>query len=171
MSEEYTKMLLQACENFIEDLKKFYYSMIREEDFRCAIYAEILRVMDKLGLSDYNIRTQNDYGGRLADIALGEKQEVAIELKFSLTYFRPSRATFVEASQQLKHYLANGAKTAYLLYLHHADPEEDVSKKFDLSEFDLTGQWKTIPHNGVIDNLLIATVLKKAKPRVRENKC
>lgn len=177
---EHEKILLQACQKFVEDLAKLRFSLVTIEDFRCAVHAEILKVMNTLRKHSYYVRTEVWYGiaaytqGALfvpdyahAHMALGEKKEVAVILKFSNmrvhTWHRPADHDFEDFYKKLKNCLAKGAKAAYILYLRHFDRNEDVSKKFDLSDFGLSGQWKTVPlQEGLIDNLLVATVAEKA---------
>ena len=153
-------ILLDACDRFLEEIEKFKFYLLYESDFRCAIYAELVKVMDEKGMADYPIKTEHKYRERQADISLGRNQEIAVEMKFTYTYLRPKRSGFQEAKEQLEYYLMNGAKKAYLVYLDFQPPPEsvDTSKVFDIEEFGLSGEWKPIStEEGTIGEFLIAT--------------
>jgi hypothetical protein len=168
-AEDNKKVLLHACEKFVNDLVKFRNFLLTEEDFKCTIYAEILQAFHTLREMNYCIQTEAWYPGigphpwhepeqAHAHIALGERKEVAVVLKFSKQWIRPGDYDFRYACEKLKNCLNKGAKVAYFVYLHHLD-KEDISKKFKISDFGLSGQWKTVPfEDGVIDNFLVATV-------------
>ena len=168
-AEDNKRVLLHACERFVNDLAKFREFLFTEEEFKCAIYGEILQTFETLGKMDYCIQTEVWYPGTgphpwhepeqaHAHIALGERKEVAVALKFSKQWIRPGDYDFRYVCEKLKNCLNKGAKAAYFVYLHHFD-KEDISKKFNISDFGLAGQWKTILlEDGVIDNFLVATV-------------
>ena len=115
-------ILFDACKKFVEEIEKFEFCLLYESDFRHAIYAELIKTMDERGMANYPIRTEHKYGDRQADISLGENQEIAVEIKFTFTYWRPTRPYFQEAKEQLEYYLKNGAKKAYLVYLDFWSP-------------------------------------------------
>lgn len=168
-AEENKKVLFHACENFAKTLPKFRKVLLTEEDFKCAIYAEILKAFDALGKMDYCVQTDVWYPGIgphpwyepeqvHAHIALGERKEVAVVLSLSRQWIRPGDYVFENACEKLKNCLSKGARAAYFVYLHHLD-KDDISKKFSISDFGLSGQWKTVLlEDGIIDNFLVATV-------------
>lgn len=158
------KLLLDACESFIKNIDKYNWAMIFESDFRCAIYAELISTMKQNEMAEYPVRTEHKYGNFSADIALGDNQEIAVELKFSFTDYLLKKTDFVKAKQQLEGYMKNGAQEAYLICLdHQVDPERGpLCKKIDIKQIGLSGDWREI--NGPLiagDRLLIAT-LKEA---------
>lgn len=154
-------ILFNSCEKFVEEIEKFEFCLLYEPDFRHVIYAELIKIMDEREMANYPIRTEHKYGDRQADISLGENQEIAVEIKFTFTYWRPTKSYFQEAKEQLEYYLKNGAKKAYLVYLDFWPPPESISasKMFNIEEFGLSGKWKTIStEKGDIGDFLIATI-------------
>lgn len=93
------ELLLEACDSFVKNINKYNWSMLYESDFRCAIYAELIKAMDRRGIEDYIIRTEHKYGDLGADVAIGENQEIAIETKFSHTYWALKNSDFIEAKK------------------------------------------------------------------------
>jgi hypothetical protein len=155
-------ILFEACKKFVEEIEKFEFSLLYETDFRYAIYAELIKIMDEGGMANYPIRTEHKYGDRRADISLGENQEIAVEIKFTAAYFRPQpRSAVREAKEQLKYYLKNGAKKAYVVYFDFKPPGErgTASEIINIEEFGLSGEWKTIlTKKGDIGDFLIAAI-------------
>jgi len=155
------KLLFDACESFIKNIDRYNWSLIYESDFRCAIYAELIRSMDQKKIDEYLIFTEHKYGDFQADIAIGPNHEIAIEIKFSFTYFSLKYSDFINAKEQLLGYLDNGAKKAYLLCLDHQIPpeREPLSKTIDIKEIGLSGEWREINGKQVAgDTFLIATL-------------
>lgn len=162
MSVDYRKILFLACEKLLSDLDRFTYSFVYEADFRCGLYSEIVDIMEQEGLMDYHIRAEHIYEDpkNKADIALGENQEIAIELKFDLGWVKTD---FIKATEQLENYLLHGAKEAFLIYLHRFLPEYFVlaSKKIDIDKIGLEGDWKIIGTDSDIIGELLIAILKK----------
>jgi len=157
------ELFFEACDSFIKNIDKYNWALLYESDFRSAIYAELIKVMDEKQFNDYTIWTEYGYGGNKADIALGSEKEIAVEIKFAYTDFPIGRPQLIKAKNQLMNYLKNGAKKAYLLYLEHQmDPDEvPLSKVIDLQKIGLSGEWKEINGQEVAgDQLLIATITK-----------
>lgn len=155
------ELLLNACESFIKNIDKYNWSLIYESDFRCALYAELIKSMEQGKFDQFPIRTEHKYGDFTADIALGNNQEIAIETKLSFTYWPLKTSNLVNAKRQLKEYLKNGAKKAYLLYLDHQIPpeREPLSKTIDIREIGLSGEWRVINSKQISgDEFLIATL-------------
>lgn len=86
MAVDYEEILILACDKFLNDLNRFAYSLVVEEDFRCGLYSEMIDIMKQKGLTEYNIRTEHIYkeSKSKTDIALGEDYEVAVELKYDV---------------------------------------------------------------------------------------
>jgi hypothetical protein len=161
MVSDLEKLLLDACESFVKKIDKYDWALIYESDFRYAIYADLITTMEQMGLTEYPIRTEYKYGNFAADIAMGDNQEIAIELKFSVFDYPLKQSDFVKARQQLKGYLENGAQKAYLICLDHQimPDREPLSRAIAVKEIGLSGDWREI--NGPLiagDQLLIATL-------------
>lgn len=119
--------------------------------------------MEQKGIDAYPIRTEYQYGNFKADIAIGDKQEVAVEIKFSYAEWSLSQRSFINAKRQLMNYLENGAKSAYLICLdHQVTPDRrPLSKTIDIKEIGLVGEWKEISSKEIAeDQFLIATLEK-----------
>lgn len=162
MNESFETILFNACEKFVEDIDKFEFCLLHESDFRYAIYAELIKIMDEKGMANYPIRTEHKYGDRQADISLGENQEIAVEAKFTTAYWGSSWSAVREGKEQLKHYLKSGAKKAYLVYFDFGPPGErgGASEMINIEEFGLSGKWKTIStEKGNIGDFLIAKIV------------
>jgi len=155
-------ILSDACSKFVEEIDKFESWLISESDFRCAIYAELVKVMDEKRLTNYPILTEYNYGDKKADISLGEDRDVAVELKFGFYRWGPSpRQGIRDGRDQLAYYLKNGAKKAYLVFFDFWPPGEraSASEIVDVDEFGLSGEWKEVStHQGFVGDLLIATI-------------
>lgn len=157
------KLLFDACESFVKNISKYNWAMISESDFRCVMYAELVMAMEQKEMTEYPIRTEHKYGGFAADIAIGDNQEVAIELKFSVFDYPLKQRDFAKARKQIQGYLENGAKKAYLICLdHQISPErEPLFKAIDIRKIGLSGEWREI--NGPMiagDEFLVATLEK-----------
>ena len=155
------ELLLNSCDFFIKNIDKYNWSLIYEADLRCAIYAELIKYMNNDKFNEYPIRTEHKYGDFSADIAIGNNHEIAIEIKFSFTYWSLSISDFLNAKKQLQGYLQNGAKKAYLICLDHQIPpeREPLSKTIDISKIGLSGKWRKINGKEIAgDQFLIATL-------------
>lgn len=153
-------LLLNACESFIKNIDKYNRSLIYESDFRCALYAEIIKSMEQEKFDQFPIRTEQKYGDSKADITIGENKEIAIETKFSFAVNSLKTSDLVNAKRQLQEYLKNGAKKAYLICLDHLIPpyREPLSKTIDVREIGFSGEWRVINGKEVAgDEFLIAT--------------
>ena len=153
-------LLLNACESFIKNIDKYNWSLFYESDFRCALYAELIKSMEQEKFGQFPIHTEHRYGDFIADIVIGEKEEIAIEIKFAYTYWALRMSDLVKAKRQLQGYLESGAKKAYLICLDHQIPpeREPVSKTIDIREFGFSGEWRVINGEQVAgDEFLIAT--------------
>lgn len=162
-NQDIEKIFFEACDSFIKNIDKYNWSLFYESDFRSAIYAELIKSMDKKQLNNYPICTEYRYGGNRADIALGYGQEIAVEIKFTYTDHPISRYKFNKTKNQLIAYIKNGAKKAYLLYLEHQNyPDKlPLSKVIDIQKLGLSGEWKEINGEEIAgDQLLIATITK-----------
>ena len=158
------ELLLEACDTFVKNISKYNWAMMYESDLRCAIYAELIKAMDRRGMKDYTVRTEHKYGDFQADIALGDKQELAIEVKYSFTYWRLRLDDFVNAKKQLGGYLSNGAKDAYLIVLDHQIPPErkPISDTIDIGAVGLVGEWRAIDAPEIAeDKFLVAQLSEK----------
>ena len=154
-------ILFDACEKFVEEIEKFESCLLYEPDFRHAIYAELIKIMDEKGMANYPIRTEHKYGDRHADISLGENQEIALEIKFTYTYFGSPFSTLRDAKDQSEYYLKNGAKKAYIVYFdfHPPGERESASEMIKIEDLGLSGEWKTVStEKGYIGDFLIATI-------------
>jgi len=157
-------LLLEACDSFVKNINKYNWSMLYESDFRCAIYAELIKAMDRKGMENYIIRTEHKYGNFTADMAIGDNQEVAVEIKFSYTYWTLRNDDFLDAKKQLEGYITNGAKDAYLICLDHQIPpeREPISDVIDIGAIGLIGEWKEINAPEIAgDKFLVAQLSKK----------
>ena len=150
MRDRNLSILLNAGDRFLADLEKFRYSLV-ESDFRCAIYAEIIKEMDDLGMKEYPIRTEYLIGNKKVDIALGENQEVAVELKSGFPFYRVKDAKIHEVMGNLDYYREKG-KVPYFMYFDYqvsTKDESSAAERFNPKELGLSGEWKIIP---IIEN-------------------
>lgn len=156
-------ILFSAINKFVDEIDRFESSLLSESDFRCAIYAELVRVMDERGMTEYPILTEYNYGDRRADISLGDKLDFAVELKFGFAFWGASpREALRDGRNQLKYYLKNGAKKAYLVFFNFWPPGErtTASETINIRESGLLGEWKKVSsQQEYIGDLLIATVM------------
>jgi len=162
-NQDIEEVFFEACNSFIKNIDKYNWSLLYESDFRSAIYAELIKVMDEKHFNDYPIWTEYEYGANKADIALGSEKEIAVEIKFAYTDFPIGRPQIIKAKSQLVNYLKNGAKKAYLVYLEHQNYPDEVplSKTIDLQKIGLSGEWKEINGEEIAgDQLPIATITK-----------
>jgi len=155
----YENILRAACDSFISKIDQYNWALLYESDFRCALYTEIINIMEERGLDNFPIRTEHQYGNNDADIALGDNQEIAIELKFSYTYFPLNESDFIKAKNQILAYLENGAKKAYFICLDHQVPPDNKSlaEKINIEEIGFSGEWREVNGKEVSgDKFLIA---------------
>lgn len=155
------ELLLNACESFIKNIDKYNWSLLYESDFRSAIYAELIKSMEREKYDEFPIRTEHKYGDFAADIAIGPNQEIAIETKFAFTYWSLRTSDLINAKRKLQEYLKNGAKKAYLLCLDHqiAPERKPLSETVDIKEIGLSGEWREIKGKQIAgDEFLIATL-------------
>jgi len=158
----FEKMLFDACERFAKEIEKFKFSLVYESDFRYALYAELVKIMDERGMVNYPLRTEHKYGDNQADFSLGEEHEVAVECKFTYPLWGPSPASALrEGKEQLARYLKNGAKKACLVYLDlHSGEGEPASSFIHLEGFSLSGEWRKIStEEGYFCDLLVAMIV------------
>jgi len=159
---EIKSILHEAIDSFIVNIGKYNWSLFYESDFRSALYVEFIRTMDRKGKNGYPIRTEHKYGKFQADIALGDKQEVAIELKFAYTSLYLYVNDFKKARVQINGYLQNGAKAAYLVVLdHQIDPtRKPISEIIEIGDIGLQGEWKEIKNSSdeVFDRILVSSL-------------
>jgi len=156
------ELLLNACESFIKNIDKYNWSLFYESDFRCAIYAELIKSMERENYDEFPIHTEHKYGNFAADIAIGPNQEIAIETKFAFTYWSLRASDIINAKKQLQRYLQNGAKKAYLLCLDHqvAPERKPLSQTVDLKEIGLFGEWREINGKEITDDEFLIATLK-----------
>jgi len=156
------ELLFKACDSFIKNINRYNWSLVYESDFCSAIYAELIKTMDREEMRNYIIRTEHKYGNFTADIAIGDHQEVAIETKFSFTYWALTTSDFVRAKKQLEGYIANGAKYAYLICLDHQIPPDrkPISDIIDIEAIGLVGDWREINAPEIAGDRFLVAQLK-----------
>ena len=69
------KILIDACEKFVEEIETFEFCLIYESDLRYGIYAELVKIMDERGMVNYPIRTEHKYGDSEPNFSLGKNHE------------------------------------------------------------------------------------------------
>ena len=108
---------------------------------------------------------EHKYGNFTADIAIGDHQEVAIETKFSFTYWALTASDFVRAKKQLEGYRVNGAQYAYLICLDHQilPDRRPISDIIDIEAIGLVGDWREINGPEIAGDKFLVAQLPKSQ--------